>query len=401
MSAAEPDPHEVLEWVIVGGGIHGTHLAARLLGEGGVAPEALRIVDPGPELLHVWRTCTTNTGMRHLRSPPVHHLGLEPFALLHFAGGRRAARGTGLFARPYNRPSVDLFAAHCADVLSRYGLPDLHRRDRAVGLDLNCDAVRVRLGDGHELVGRRVLLALGAAEQPRWPNWARELHTAGARVHHVFDSGFTLEPDDLPERVAVIGGGITAAQVAMRLVKAGARVDIVSPHAPRVHEFDSDPGWMGPKHMRRFAATRDPDARRALITQARHRGSIPPRLHRALRAAMHRGDASWHVGQTQHAEPGAPHRLHLHDHVIEADAVLLATGFEARRPGGTLVDELIESHALPCASCGYPVVDHHLRWHPRVFVTGPLAELEVGPVARNILGARRAAERILSARAPT
>jgi hypothetical protein len=30
-----------------------------------------------------------------------------------------------------------------------------------------------------------------------------------------------------------------------------------------------------------------------------------------------------------------------------------------------------------------------------VFVTGPLAELEVGPVARNLIGARRAAERIV------
>ena len=36
-----------LDWLIIGGGIHGMHIAARLLGESGVAPERLRIVDPG------------------------------------------------------------------------------------------------------------------------------------------------------------------------------------------------------------------------------------------------------------------------------------------------------------------------------------------------------------------
>ncbi|MCH2107642.1 MAG: hypothetical protein MK291_13495, partial [Planctomycetes bacterium] len=35
------------------------------------------------------------------------------------------------------------------------------------------------------------------------------------------------------------------------------------------------------------------------------------------------------------------------------------------------------------------------RWHPRVFVSGALAELELGPTARNIAGARRSADRIV------
>jgi hypothetical protein len=43
------------------------------------------------------------------------------------------------------------------------------------------------------------------------------------------------------------------------------------------------------------------------------------------------------------------------------------------------------------------IVDPNLRWHPRVFVSGPLAELELGPVSRNIAGARRAGDRIVNA----
>ena len=33
--------------------------------------------------------------------------------------------------------------------------------------------------------------------------------------------------------------------------------------------------------------------------------------------------------------------------------------------------------------------------HARIFVTGPLADLAIGPISRNIVGARRAAERIV------
>ena len=82
---------------------------------------------------------------------------------------------------------------------------------------------------------------------------------------------------------------------------------------------------------------------------------------------------------------------------VAAQQVILATGFRSARPGGGLVDGLVESAELPCAGCGYPLVDRHLRWHPRVLVTGPLAELELGPSARNIAGARQAATRMLGA----
>ena len=82
---------------------------------------------------------------------------------------------------------------------------------------------------------------------------------------------------------------------------------------------------------------------------------------------------------------------------IEVDRVLLATGFSPQRPGGSMVDGLVESASLPCAECGYPVVDAGLRWHSNVYVTGPLAELELGPVSRNIAGARRAADRLVQA----
>jgi cation diffusion facilitator CzcD-associated flavoprotein CzcO len=387
---------DLLDWLVIGGGIHGVHLAARLIGEARVPPERLRIVDPGSALLDTWRRCVANTGMQHLRSPGVHHLDLEPFSLLRFGGamgrGRKAERGS--FAAPYDRPSVRVFDAHCDEVIARYDLDALHVRDVATDLQLGCDGVTVGLREFGSLQARRVLLALGASHQPRWPVWARAARAAGARVHHVFEPGFRLDPDALPDRIAVVGGGITAAQVALRLVRPGRRVHILSRHALRQHQFDSDPGWVGPKNMHAFSATPDPDARRRMIVAARHTGSLPPDVHRALRRALQRGDVSWHDGEAHGVFDGPEVKLHAGDARLRVEAVLLATGFEARRPGGELVDQLVATH-LPCSTCGYPLVDPHLRWHPRVFVTGPLAELQIGPASRNIVGARRAAERIV------
>jgi hypothetical protein len=81
--------------------------------------------------------------------------------------------------------------------------------------------------------------------------------------------------------------------------------------------------------------------------------------------------------------------------VLESDFVSLATGFMHCPPGGEFVRRTIEDLELPCAPCGFPKIDEYLRWADGLFVTGPLAELVVGPASRNIIGARFAAERIL------
>ena len=381
-----------LDWLIIGGGIHGVHIAARLVGEAGVPAARLRIVDPGAQLLERWRRCTEATGMTHLRSPSVHHLDLNPWSL-HQSAGARKRREHGLFAPPYDRPALGFFNEHCDGVIKAFGLDAAHVRARAVSCAIGQDAVEIGLSSGETLSAERVVLALGASEQPHRPSWAPR---GDARVQHVFASGFSGWPES-PEVVAVVGGGISAAQVALRLVGEGQEVHLISRHPLRKHQFDSDPGWLGPKYMKGFERERSVDRRRALISEARHRGSVPPDVHRALRRAIRQDELTWHhdaivaldgaeVHVTLQLEAGA---------VVRVDRVVLATGFTTVRPGGALVDELVTKESLACARCGYPIVDRSLAWHPRIHVTGPLAELELGPTARNIHGARRAGDRIV------
>lgn len=383
----------LLDWLLIGGGIHGVHVAVRLLAEAGVPRERLRLVDPSPRLLARWRTSTEATGMAYLRSPSVHHLDVAPYSLDRFAG-KRKDRDPALFTAPYDRPALALFNAHCDHVIDSLQLEELHVRDRASRCVVSEDRAVVRLEGGDELVARNVVLALGQSEQPCWPSWAPREHPL---IRHLFHPSGAVEPSVEGSTVAVVGGGISAAQIAVRLGAHGHHVLLVSRHKLRKHQFDADPGWLGPKHMADFLRVRSLKERRAIIERERHRGSLPPDTRGALRRSIEKGRVTWHEAEVE-ALADAEGRLRLDlstGETIDADRLLLATGFASERPGGAMVDELVEAAALPCADCGYPVVDAALRWHPRVRVTGPLAELELGPVARTIAGARRAADRIV------
>ncbi|MEM9598416.1 MAG: FAD/NAD(P)-binding protein [Acidobacteriota bacterium] len=383
-----------VDWLVVGGGIHGVHLAARLVGDAEVEPERLRILDPGQRLLESWLACTAVTGMSHLRSSGVHHLDLEPFSLVRFAGPRRHRR-RGLLKKPFDRPSLCLFNEHCDQVIERFGLGALQVQDRAERLDPGEDGVTVTTGGGEVFEAGRIILAIGAGGRPSWPEWAPRREP---RVRHIF-SPSTPWPPEGADKVLVVGGGITGAQVALRLVDEGRSVDLVSRHPPRVHLFDSDPGWLGPKRMHEFRRLENPDDRRQLLRRERHRGSVTPEVHRAVRASVASGRLRVHengISDLQLRTFGVELKLDG-GQVLEGAHLLLATGFDPRRPGGPMLDRLCGTIDFPCAACGYPVVDSYLRWHPRIHVTGPLAELELGPVARNIAGARRAGDRLIAA----
>ncbi len=351
-----------VEWLIIGGGIHGVHIAARLIGEAGVDRESVRILDPADRLLDNWRRCTQTTGMTYLRSPSVHNLDLEPFALKKFARGFRSTLSP--FRPPYSRPSLELFDAHCQHVVEKYGLDELHLADRATGLQVDCNEVLVETAQGNEYAARNVVLAIGASAQPRWPGWA----SAKTCVHHVFDADFDGWPE--PEEastVAVVGGGISAGQVALRLISEGHRVHLVSRHPLRQHQFDSDPGWLGNKCMRGFRKHDDVRVRREMIQKARHRGSMPSDVFGPLKRSIRAGEITWHeteITDLTCGTRGGLVRLASGDQV-EVDLILLATGLDSSRPGGSMIDNLVETASLECAECGYPVVDGYLRWHPR------------------------------------
>jgi len=384
----------MLDWLIVGGGVHGTHLSLVLKRKGA---GAVRVLDPHERPLDVFWRVTAATGMEFLRSPAIHHLDTPPHALAAFAKtgrGRRVAR----FLAPYARPGLALFRAHVEAIVADNRLDQLRLRGAARGLTRIAGGWRVETEGLGSLEARRVILALGLNERPLVPDWAGEGRRLGI-AWHLFDPAFD-HADVAGRDVAVVGGGISAAQVACRLAMEGARVTLVTRHAPRLHRFDSDPVWLGPAAMEGFRREPSLIERRRLIVAARHRGSMPPdvsvRLERFVRLGLvQRRQASVHGARWPESDREGDAELRLDDgSSLDVERVVLATGLLPQRPGGPWLDEVVRAESLPCAPCGYPVVGASLEWAPGLHVSGPLAELELGPSSRNIAGARSAGERL-------
>ena len=102
----------LLQWLIIGGGIHGTYLANLLVNQLEVDRDDLRVLDPHDTLLATWSRNTANCGMHYLRSPAAHNIGLHVLSLYRYA---RSPAGKPFrdFIPPYNRPSLELFRRHC------------------------------------------------------------------------------------------------------------------------------------------------------------------------------------------------------------------------------------------------------------------------------------------------
>lgn len=134
-----------------------------------------------------------------------------------------------------------------------------------------------------------------------------------------------------------------------------------------------------------------------MIKEARYRGSITKDVYINIKKQINTGKLYVYNGGVVSAklEGQCIQLLTSQDEMLSGDAVLLSTGAEPSLPGREWLKEAIDHIRLPCAPCGFPIVSKSLEWKNGLFVTGALAELEIGPVSRNIAGARKATERIL------
>ncbi|MDJ0668218.1 MAG: FAD/NAD(P)-binding protein [Desulfobacterales bacterium] len=382
--------------LIIGGGIHGVHLAHRLLHDTWLTHDDIRILDPHEELLHEWRRCTRNCGMQYLRSPAVHHIDIDPFSLDKYAA-LAENRQDANFIPPKDRPSVELFDRHCQMVLDDHRLKFLHLKGRALKIQKRIGHVSVVTAE-ETIHARFVLFALGMGGQPLWPHWADHLSEQGVMVNHVFDPGFWLKDIQADGPVAVIGAGISGGQLALHLIEKGFEsVLLVSSKAIQVSDFDFDPGWLGPKYLDRFHRQSN-DQRRQQIMAARAKGSVPRDIKLALDKATALNQLTCIVDDIIDAKCQNGGALLIGRHGrYDCQKIVLATGFTENRPGNGFISQAIKEFDLKTAACGFPVIEPTLQWHERIFVTGPLSELQIGPSARNIAGARHSGRRITAA----
>lgn len=384
----------VYEWIVVGGGIQGSTIAAFLVKNNKVTTDKLRIIDPHEMPLFKWTKSTERIGMKFLRSPFVHHLDVDPFSLRNYAVNHHRKKSE--FYGVYKRPSLEIFNEHSQSLFQDLGLEASWHQGYVNGIDRENEMWCISTASGERLEANKVVLALGINDQLNVPEWADSIKLGQNQVFHIFDEAANISK--LRPPVAVIGGGITAAHSVIKLSGLyPGQVTLIKRHPFRVFDFDSDPGWLGPKYQKSYRRTMDYSERREVIKKARNRGSLPPELFHKLKKLENNQTIKLVDGEITSAKEGENQEiiLSVDTQEVKAHSVVFATGFRPSRPGGSWLEKAIEKYGLPCANCGYPIVSQSLEWCPHLYVTGPLAELEIGPIARNISGARQAAEKIV------
>jgi len=343
------------------------------------------------------------------------------------------------FTNDYERPQLDFFNRHCDSVVAQYRLDQIHTQGTVSKIEPCDEYVRVHVvlpgaERGRVYHAENIVLALGN-DVPSYADWVEDRDVRRGHVRHLLeiDDRAVLPHDQDTKKqcpsVAVVGGGITAAHKVLELVRgdpAPASIHLISRHPLREQQFDTHQEWM----MDRAAAGRSKEGgghglprrqlafqqcgcrkeRRQIIARERIPGTVTSAVNRGkdgLQYAIAKGAVQWHQAEIikktytagKDGEDTGQLELTLScGDTLRVDQVLLATGFGKKVPGGAMLQDLIQCGNLQVSEfCGYPIVDEHLRWKERIYVAGPLAELEVGPSARNIAGARLAAERIIQA----
>jgi hypothetical protein len=423
-------------------------LVQQLVGEeGSHCGRLLRIVDPSGTWMQGWRDKFQALGITHLRSHIAAHPSprstreLQVWDDDHDTAPHPASKADtpassslpfdhvgrdGAFLGPFLAPSTPTFHAFCDHLVHRARLTTAVEADAVTALHPEAGSdgeprVRVLTASGRVIIAGAVVVATGPGT-PRMPDWAVDarMRFPEAPAHtlsHVWHILPWIAPGSCRltgARVIVVGGGLTAAQLARAAIREGAsHVTLLSRAPVVVKQFDIDPEWVSWRtragKLNSLWSHASAEARAALVAEARGGGSMPREavdelLHLVAerRADWHQGvqavSACWwadrrtwsvRVSASGHKGTGTPGPL-------EAHMVWLATGAEATVSTHPLLGDLHARHPIAITATGLPKLLPSLRWSAAVpvYVTGAMASLQVGPDAANLVGAQTAACRI-------
>ncbi|MCG7341526.1 lysine N(6)-hydroxylase/L-ornithine N(5)-oxygenase family protein [Staphylococcus auricularis] len=370
-------------WTIIGGGIQAVTIAIKLRTEG-LPANSLTMIDPHASLCEQFKKYTARIDMPFLRSPCVHHCHPDPFHLKKYA---KKNQFTNAYLGKYKRPQRDMFMYHIHDLVHQYDLNDTHMQGYVEHIERLGQQWHITLSDQQQLITDYVIIAAGCTETPNIP----DMYQNQPDVQHIFEDG-EINYDDTSH---VVGSGISAAHLCHRLLTEHPekQLHLWMNKDIEIHDFDADPGWLGPKNMTHFSQIESSEQRMHILTRERHKGSMPQDLYLRLKKHIEKGRIIRHQLPIKAIKD---HQIHTKDGSYTYDHILLATGFKNTMLQAPYIKDLILNHHAPMAQCGLPSITPELEWLPQLFVAGDLADLELGPFARNIMGGREAANRIAS-----
>lgn len=396
--ATTPLPTQA-DLVIIGAGPHALTCATYLLRQQSSLCHKFLVLDPGGTWMSQWQYQFAALQISHLRSPAVHHPDPHPYALRGFAASRLDE-----LLPPYDRPSTRLFQDFCHNLIQRWQLQARICQAKVTDIEPLVNRVshcfRLWLQTGASIQTQRVVLATGGSS-PRLPDWVTQISSPYPEDRLLHSQRIDLRNLHLhDERVLIVGGGLTSGHLAVGAMSRGAKVVLTTRRSLRQKLFDADPGWLGPKYLKRFWLEPDWHVRWQMIQSARDGGSLTPEMNADLQQYRRDGMIDFHeqCQVVQAIWQGHQWDVHYSDGTRQSiDRIWLATGSQFDVTQEPLLKEIKSTYPIPIVK-GLPVLEPSLRWPGcELFLTGGLAALQIGPVARNLSGARMASDRIVSA----
>ena len=377
--------------VIIGGGIHGSMLFTQL-------PEKLRkntlVIDKYEYPLFRFIYQCKKVGVTYLRSPASHCINEQLNNL--FIHAQKHGFDDSHFLGRYYTPSLKLFLHHTQHLLQKHNIKKHWMQSQVQNLIYKNSMWIVKvtdpLGKQHDISAKRVLLALGMdapAANKKFPVLEPQ--------QHVLNRDFTDPPTS--NSVAVIGGGMSGTQLALHLAKKKQRkIALISPMPRSITHFDSNPCFIGPKCLPQFLKTKSYTKRAELLKANRFPGTINKNVFNEYCMVTKHSPIQEITKRVVSIEKEQDaYTLEFSDNLRQTfQSVVLATGLSVPEsvPHRNLISNLIKDYNLPHAKNKFPTPLQDLEWGKCLYVTGALAELELGPASRNIIGAHLAYRRL-------
>lgn len=360
--------------VLIGAGPASLSTALALAADG----RSVLAVDPAGSWMAEWRRRFAAHRIDHLRSSIYHHPHPDPDRFVDTVGDDSYAACDG-----YRLPRSTCFDRFIDVVVEEAGLSGCVIAGRAADIVDHRSFVSVELAGGRVLRAHRVVVGVDAR---RFPESCIEGTKAADEV--------VLGEAPLDgRRILVLGGGLTAARLAVGAFDAGAVVTLAARRRLAVRPFDILPGWMGPKFLAGFDAEASWVERRRMVSEGRT-ATIPAWARRAIadrRGLDLRNGVDWRLDRI-----GDVIEARFSDGSVECfEEVWEAFGGQPDVAASPLLARLVARHDNLVLD-GLPVLDEALRWPgTSIHLTGALAALQLGPGAGNLHGHRRAARRIV------
>jgi hypothetical protein len=253
------------------------------------------------------------------------------------------------------------------------------------------------------------------------------MHVPKERLLHWKQLDVTKNSKGIPsewKNILVVGGGLTAVQVAQLALKHGSsdRKVVLCSRRPIVEKhLDIGLGWVDRRQAQRlqFDFYHQPVQDRVdTLKEARGGGSVPPYYLRQVESLETQGRLQRLVGnpnliyledlvtgqrpelqrqECQCCRQGSPLVIGIGSIIHRFDGVLVACGVQPDCNKNPVFKNLLHTFDSSKQFNGLPMVSEDLEWFPNIFVVGGMAGLNLGPDAGNLMGARRGATIIANA----